>query len=99
MMGNLNNARETSGDPPKQETQGDCDDPRSPSKGVSRTPLRLQGSRQTQLQQQQKFDPRSPSNCIDRTPIQITNLPQVQTRDTNETVKIALNYENMPPPI
>ena len=64
------------------------DDPRSPSKDVSRTPLRIGSNGK----QQQRIDPRSPSGYIDRTPIQISDVH----KDKAE-VKVSLNYENSPP--
>lgn len=93
-MGNVNSDRATDlhqGDP----TQETSNDPRSPSQGVSRTPLRLETSSQTITEKHhQNTDPRSPSGCIDRTPIQICNSG---TQKDTARVKVVLNYENMPP--
>lgn len=69
-------------------TAADANDPRSPSKDVSRTPLRIGSNGK----QQQRIDPRSPSGYIDRTPIQISNIQ----KDKAE-MKVSLNYENSPP--
>ena len=56
-------------DPSNQRLQTQHEDPRSPTKEISRTPLRFGSSKQNQ---QQNIDPRSPSGCIDRTPIQLS---------------------------
>lgn len=68
-------------------TTGSDADPRSPSKEVSRTPLRIGSNGKPQ----QRIDPRSPSGLIDRTPIQISNIQKDKTE-----VKVSLNYENSP---
>lgn len=90
-MGNTNSlARnvetEKNTNPSKEVTRHD---PRSPTQGVSRTPLRIE----TDIsRQQQSLDPRSPSG-IDRTPIQVT------TQKRTAGVKVTLDYENESPPL
>lgn len=64
------------------------DDPRSPSKEVSRTPLKIENLQDDQ----QSIDPRSPSG-INRTPIQISNSA---THKETDGVRMVLRYENRP---
>ena len=101
-MGNNSSSNNTIRDDPERGAQhngGDkmnFNDPRSPSKGVSRTPLRI-----TELNQQQSIDPRSPSGCVQRTPIQISQLKVHSTTagkmDSTPPERLALNYENKLP--
>ena len=69
---------------PKANAEECCGDPRSPTKNVMRTPLKVENSIQ------QGIDPRSPSCCINRTPIQIS-----KSEDKREVsgVRMVLNYE------
>ncbi len=101
-MGTTNSS---SRDEPEREDRRDgtgevyCNDPRSPSNGVSRTPLRLT---EPWKQQQQSIDPRSPSGCVERTPIKISQLKvhsetMAVKKDATPPERLALNYENVPP--
>lgn len=58
-------------------------DPRSPSKEIDRTPLRI-------LESQLVSDPRSPSGDIHRTPIQL--MAKLNSRD-KDAVRQTLKYE------
>ena len=103
-MGNSSSSTEAAPSEPapagrggKEKGRVDPSDPRSPSKEVSRTPLRLAES-----SSQQSIDPRSPSTCVERTPIQITQLKvhkpnSAVSRDPTPPEKLALDYENIPP--
>lgn len=70
-----------------------CNDPRSPSKGVSRTPLKIMEK------QQQNIDPRSPSMCVQRTPIEIVQLKvnNESTANTKLPERLALSYDQNRP--
>ena len=62
-------------------------DPRSPSKDVSRTPLKMDNP----PVEQSRIDPRSPSGCINRTPIEISKSAVHKETDG---VRMVLRYEN-----
>lgn len=88
----MGNTAPTANDEPStvQQKSPTTQDPRSPSKEISRTPLRIDNSRKNH---QLNVDPRSPSGVIDRTPIQLAGSNLL--KGTSEA-RLPLNYENVP---